>query len=170
MVQLFDEEPEPQAVKAQKAWEKAVSLYPLETWREIEQRIFIASTRDPKSNNQKRNFEKELIQARILTVQGSTVYFLPEKGEDKHPDAVVDGFIIEFKTVTGNRNRIEEHFRSSRKKADTVFFKINSLLSKDEVIKKLEGTIIQGDYHGGRIIVYFTETGKLYYWNVDDLR
>ena len=85
------DEPSQYATRAQNAREKATSLFPQETWREIEARIFIAKNREPKGKNQQLVFEKELIQARILTALGSTVYFLPELAGPanlgvKHPD------------------------------------------------------------------------------------
>ena len=156
--------------KAQRTQELAVSLYPLETWREIEARIFIAGEREPNSNNQKRAFEKELVQARILADMGSMVYFLPEKGGGKHPDAVVDGYITEFKTVTGNINRIEEHYRSSRMKAERIFFKIDSDLSPEAVLSKIIDRVRKGKREGGHIIAHFTHTGKTYFWEEDRLK
>jgi hypothetical protein len=180
MHEATDEQPTEQATRAAqtrfaKAREKAVSLFPLETWREIEAYVFIACGREPRSKNQQQVLEKELIQARILAAYGSAVYLLPEITDPardgvKHPDAVVDGYLMEFKTITGSIYQVEHRFRESRKKADHVFFKIDSLLSKEEVIRKLEGVILQKDYHDGQIIAYFTETAKLYFWNVDDLK
>jgi hypothetical protein len=41
--------------RAQKAREKAVSLFPLESWLEIEARIFIAESRQPVNKNQRLN-------------------------------------------------------------------------------------------------------------------
>jgi methionine salvage enolase-phosphatase E1 len=103
------------------------------------------------------------------------VYLLPESVDPardgvKHPDAIVDGSVVEFKTITGKVRQIEEHFKESRKKANIVFFKIDSPLSKEAVIKKLEGVILQKGYHGGQVIAYFSETAQLYYWDIDDLR
>jgi hypothetical protein len=187
MCEVTDEQPSEQvALAAQadgnsvsarfaKAREKAVRLFPLETWREMEERIFIACGREPLNKNQQQVLEKELVQARILTAHRSTVYLLPEITDPardgvKHPDAVVDGYLMEFKTITGGINQIGHRFRESRKKADHVFFKIDSLLSKEEVIKTLEGVILQKDWHDGQIVAYFTETARLYFWNVSDLR
>jgi hypothetical protein len=170
-----NDEPSQQAIRAQRAWDKAVGLFPFETWREIEERIFIAHSREPCSNGQRKTLNKELIQARILTAQGSAVYLLPEiadptkKGE-KHPDAVVDGFLMEFKTITGKVERIGEYFEDSRKKADHIFYKIDCSLSKEAVMKHLEGIILKRGYCGGQVIAYFVETSKLYYWDVDDLK
>jgi uncharacterized protein YoxC len=88
----------------------------------------------------------------MLRDLGSVVYLLPETNgvQDgvKHPDAVIDGYVVEFKTISGSVRQIEDHFKKARRQAENVFFKIDSSLSKEEVLKKLEGTIIQKGYHG----------------------
>jgi hypothetical protein len=175
IMQSVKDEPSEQASRAERARDKAASLFPLETWREIESGIFIAGSREPRSNGQRKTLKKELVQARILTAQGNVVYLLPEivdpaKQGEKHPDAVVDGFLMEFKTITGKVERIGEYFEDSRKKASHVFYKIDCSLSKEAVMKHLEGIILKRDYHGGQVIAYFAETSKLYYWDVDDLK
>jgi hypothetical protein len=175
MVQLFGEEPEPQNIKARRAREKALSLYPLETWREIEEHIFIAESREPKGKNQEQVLEKELIQARILTARGSTVYLLPEIAGPanlgiKHPDAVVDGFIMEFKTITGSIHQVEERFKDSRKKADRVFFKIDAPITQEAVLRKIIDRTRKSAYAGGMVIAHFTTTGKTYFWDIDRLK
>ena len=157
---------------SRKAREKAQQLFPQEIWRETEERIFIAESRTPKSKNQQQTLEKELIQARILVRHGSAVYLLPESSyEDgkKHPDAIVNEYVMEFKTITGNIREVEKRFKESRLKADSVFFKIDSHLSKEEVIRKLKVVIIQKAYKNGKVIAYFTENEKLYFWDVNDL-
>jgi hypothetical protein len=164
-----------QVARAKTAREQVAILFPLETWREIESNIFIAGSREPKVKGQRQVLEKELVQARILTGQGSTVYLLPEiAGPDnigvKHPDAIVDGYLMEFKTITGSINQVEHRFRESRKKAEYVFFKIDSHLTRETVLSKLIDRIRRSDYSGGMVVAHFTEVGKTYFWNVDDLK
>ncbi|MDR3289508.1 MAG: hypothetical protein LBT22_08785 [Peptococcaceae bacterium] len=55
-------------------------------------------------------------------------------------------------------------------KADSVFLKIDSGLSRREVSRKLAGIIAQKGYCGGLVIVYFTRTAELFRWNIDDLK
>jgi len=156
---------------SQKAREKAQQLFPEEIWDKLEKGIFIAKSRMPKSKNQKQTLEKELIQARILAEHGSTIYLLPESSHEdgkKHPDAIVDEYVMEFKTITGSIRQIEERFKESRLKADSVFFKIDSNLKKDDIINKLKWIIMQKSYCGGKVIVYITENGKLYFWDIND--
>jgi hypothetical protein len=157
-----------------KARAKAVSLYPQERWIALEPRIFIAESRKPRSNNQKQVLEKERIQARILTAQGSTVYLLPEIADPvhdgvKHPDAVVDGFVMEFKTITGGIRQVEHHFKKARQQADTIFFKIDTLLEVSEVKRKLALVSNAKNYTRGAVIVHFTEHAKTHYWAMADL-
>jgi hypothetical protein len=62
--------------------------------------------------------EKELAQARILAALGHTIYLPPEQGtrKTKHPDAIVDGLIMEFKTITGNIKEGSREFQGRQKK------------------------------------------------------
>jgi hypothetical protein len=91
---------------AKKAKEAAERLYPREKWEPLEAGIFISKTRMPRSVEQIKVLEKELKQAIILVERGSTVCLLPEAANPnekhvKYPDAVVDGHIMEFKTISG---------------------------------------------------------------------
>jgi len=156
----------------QKSAALASRLFPGERWIPAGQGIYFAASREPRSNNQAKVFEKELAQARILAGQGAVVYLLPEIGPSgkKHPDAVVNGLITEFKTITGSIKKVEDNFKEARKKAENVFLKIDTNLSRETVQRKLEGVILQKNYRGGLVIVYLKAAGALYYWNVDDLK
>jgi len=65
---------------------------------------------------------------------------------------------------------VEDNFKEARKKAENVFLKIDTNLSRETVQRKLEGVILQKNYRGGLVIVYLKAAGALYYWNVDDLK
>jgi hypothetical protein len=163
------------AERAVKARAEASRLYPAETWREIEPSIFLARSREPKNSDQFEVLEKERKQARILVKDGHTVYLLPEINTSQnfgtsHPDAVVDGYVMEFKTITGNAGEVEKRFKESRKQAEKVFMRIDAPLKRDEVSRQLQGLILKKNYQGGEVIAYFSETDKLYYWSIDDLR
>jgi sulfur transfer complex TusBCD TusB component (DsrH family) len=154
---------------------KAQAMHPEETWLLLEAGIYIASTRTPHSKKQTKDLEKELVQARMLTARGSVIYLLPEKvyadniGE-KHPDAVVDGEIMEFKTITGNVREIERRFKESRLKSEQVFFHILSDLTRREVTRKLSGVIRRKDYQKGVVIAFFAQSSEMYFWDINDLR
>jgi hypothetical protein len=161
-----------QAINAQKAKALADERAPGEIWLELDPEIYIAASRVPKSERQAQILEREREQARVLTAAGHTVYLLPEHGSRgmKHPDAVVDGMIMEFKTVTGNVRKIGENYKAARLKAENVFLKIDAPLPRRAVTRRLSGVIRAKGYTSGVIWVYFTNTGGFDYWKVDDLR
>jgi len=128
----------------------------------------------PRSAEQINVLEKELLQARILADRGSTVYLLPEMPQPgikhvKHPDAVVDGYIMEFKTITGSIRQVEERYKEARVKTENIFLKIDTSLSRHEVTRKLSGYIQRKGYTGGIILAYFTQSGEFYQWTEAEL-
>ena len=150
-----------QQINAEKAKQTANGLYPREKWELLESGIFIAKSRMPRSAEQINTLEKELRQARILVVRGNTVYLLPEMSQSnekrkKYPDAVVDGLVMEFKTVTGSIRQVEARYKEARVKTANIFMKIDANLSRHEVTRKLSGYIKRKKYSGGIIIAYFT--------------
>ena len=157
---------------AQRTKARAEGYAPGELWLEVSPGIFTAASRVPKSEEQIRTYEKELIHARIIAAEGHTVCFLPERGprKVKHPDAIVDGLIMEFKTITGNIRKIGENYKAARAKAENVFLKIDAPLTRHAVTRRLSGVIRANGYHCGVIWVYFTNTGEMNYWTVHDLR
>ena len=159
---------------AQKAKEAADGLYPHEKWEVLEAGIYIAKSRMPRSAEQINILEKELRQARILAERGSTIYLLPETANPnekhvKHPDAVVDGYVMEFKTITGSIRQVEERYKEARAKTGYVFLKIDAHLTRHDVTRKLSGYIKRKGYSGGVIFAYFTGNGEFYCWNEAEL-
>jgi hypothetical protein len=159
---------------AAKASELARTLYPHEKWEVLEAGIFIAKSRMPRSVEQIHILEKELRQARILADRGSTVYLLPETAHPhekhvKYPDAVVDGYIMEFKTVTGSIRQVEERYKEARAKAEHIFLKIDASLSRHDVTRKLSGYIQRKGYRGGILFTYFTNSGEFHQWTETEL-
>jgi len=159
---------------AVKANETAKTLYPHEKWEVLEAGILIAKSRMPRSAEQINILEKELRQARILVDRGSTVYLLPESTHPhekhvKYPDAVVDGCIMEFKTVTGSIRQVEERYKEARAKTENIFLKIDAPLSRHEVTRKLSGYIRRKGYKGGVILAYFTQSGEFHQWTEIEL-
>ncbi|MDR0719200.1 MAG: hypothetical protein LBF78_06145 [Treponema sp.] len=159
-------------INAERAKNRAGEYAPGEIWVEVFSSIFMAAGRTPKSAEQIKTLEKEMIQARILAANGHTVYLLPEQGPrgTKHPDAVVDGVIMEFKTITGNIRKIAGNYKAARKKAENVFLKVDAPLTRHAVTRKLSGVIREKGYMAGVIWAYFTNAGEMAYWTVDDLR
>ena len=132
----------------------------------------MAASRAPRSGRQSEILDQELSQARILAALGHAVYLLPEFGprKTKHPDAIVDGLIMEFKTVSGNERKIKEKYKEAREKADNVFLQIDPPFPHRTVTRKLSGTIRGKNYKSGLIWVYFKQTGKMFYWTVEGLK
>jgi len=156
----------------QSTQELASSLFPGERWINIDQHIFRAASRTPRSRNQSKILEKELAQARILTALGHIVYLLPEFGpqKTKHPDAIVDGKIMEFKTVSGNKKKIDENYKKAREKSENVFLQINPHYSHKTVAGRLSDIIRRKCYKSGLVWIYFKHTGKMVYWTVEGLK
>ena len=161
-------------VNGEKARQTAKGLYPYEKWELLENGIFIARSRMPRSAEQVKILEKELQQARILAERGSTIYLLPETAHSyekriKYPDAVVDDLVMEFKTITGSIRQIEQRYKEARAKTAHVFIKIDADLSLHDVRRKLAGCINRKKYTGGIILVYFSQIGELYQWSEAEL-
>jgi hypothetical protein len=159
---------------ARKTGELAASMYPREKWEPLEKGIYIAKSRMPRSAEQINILDKELRQARILVEQGSTVYLLPESEPSgakriKHPDAIVDGCIMEFKTVTGGLPKIVKRYKEAREKADHIFLKIDAPHTRHAVARHLSEYIVKKGYAGGLILVYFTESGQFCEWSEAEL-
>jgi hypothetical protein len=157
-----------------KAREAAEGLFPHEKWEALEAGIFIAKSRMPRSAEQINVLEKELRQARTLAGRGSAVFLLPEAATPeekhiKHPDAVVNGDVTEFKTVTGGIRQVEARYKEARAKTDRVFLTIDAPLSRHEVTRKLSGYIGRKGYSGGVISAYFTESKEFYCWREEEL-
>jgi hypothetical protein len=164
-----------QQINAEKALQTAKGLYPYEKWEILEARIFIAKSRMPRSAEQINVLEKELRQARLLVDRGSTVYLLPENphsGEKhiKYPDAVVDGQIMEFKTITGSIRQVEVRYKEARAKSLYIFMKIDAQISCQDFTRKLSGYIKRKGFIGGAILAYFTQSGEFQQWTEEELR
>jgi hypothetical protein len=160
-----------EAARAERARNTASRLFPAATWTEIEPRVFLAKSREPRNKRQFEILEKERVQARLLVSRGSTVYLLPEPTSisgEKHPDAVVDGFVMEFKTVTGSIEKVEKRFKGAREKTENVFLKIDSDLTTEEVLSKLKWICYRNQYKTGALIVYFTSVREFHYIDIAD--
>ena len=150
---------------AKNAQKLTFRLFPNEQWIGIDKHIFMAASRAPRSGSQSEILEQELSQARTLAALGHTVYLLPEFGpqKTKHPNAIVDGLIMEFKTVSGSERKIKEKYKEAREKAENVFLQIAPPFPHRTVAGKLSGSIRGKGYQSGLIWVYFTHTGKMVY-------
>jgi hypothetical protein len=82
--------------------------------------VSIAKSKFPMNKSDEETLLKETKQAEILAGKGASINLLP-KAKDAQgrnipgPDAIVNGRIFEFKTITGGIGKVEKHFRDSRK-------------------------------------------------------
>jgi hypothetical protein len=143
--------------------------------------IKIANSKFPMGKDDERTLLKELKQAVILRDIGAIIYLLP-KAKDAQgrnipgPDAIVNGRIFEFKTITGGIGKVEKHFRDSRKQGGNVYIRIvDPKITRNDVIRKLSGVVNSDDYTGGfKGNVVFTvgtgKSGKTYFLRIKDLK
>jgi len=133
------------------------------------------------SENDAKTLAKELQQARVLTSRGSAVYLVPKikdaQGRDvPGPDALVNGTLYEFKTITGGIDKVERRFRQSRDQEQNVFIRImNPNISRSDVIRKMYCVINDRKYTGGfkGNMIFSVGQGsseKLYYIRIKDLK
>jgi hypothetical protein len=164
----------------------ASALFPFEEWIPIENNIWVAKSRLIQQKREPKKWEREMSQIRILTGRGSVAYFLPEleiKGETgkRCADLVLDGEIMEIKTVSGTRATLGGEFRLAYKqgaalmagKAElpehSVFIRLKTDLSLISVMSKIAGEL-KGRSDKGRFICYFEKRKDLHSWTYDELR
>ena len=158
--------------------EKAESLFGGVEWLRKERKLYIAKERlvQSKSKNERAKYEKEIAQARILTARRHTVYLVPESGNGKHYDALVDGRETEMKTLTGGVNAVGRNFAKAIKQGKDVFLCIlNENVSLGEIaavlVKKIRvmsdnGAVFKDD---SIVRVWVEKEKKLTNWKLQEL-
>jgi hypothetical protein len=136
----------------------AALLFPGETWVYKEPNIYVAESRLSEKYREKNKWEREMSQVRILTSRGSVAVFLPEKKKNEEigkrcADMVLDGTILEMKTVSGTRVTLGGEFRLAYKQgaslikdyddiqSHSVFIRLFSNLSLISVMSKIAGEL-----------------------------
>jgi len=164
----------------------ASALFPFEEWIPTENNIWVAKSRLIQKKREPKKWEREMSQVRILTGRGSVAYFLPEleiKGETgkRCADLILDGEIMEIKTVSGTRATLGGEFRLAYKqgaslmagKAElpehSVFIRLKADLSLISVMSKIAGEL-KGRSDKGRFICYFEKHKDLHSWTYEELR
>jgi len=179
--------PELTKLNAEKSLALASTLFPLEEWIPHGEGIFIAKSRLAGGHKEQSKLYREIAEVRILTERGSVAYFLPERinGNDKgkkRADMVINGTIVELKTISGNRTTLGKSFKRGYKqglsmletypeiKAEhDVFLRLYTPFTIESVRAKIAGEI-KGTSDKGRCICYFEATEELYFWTYDELR
>jgi hypothetical protein len=129
-------------------------------------------------------------QVRILTSRGSVAYFLPEsekKGNPnkRYPDMVLDGTILEIKTVSGTIKTLGLEFKRGYKQGQSllstnlpanypqqehsVFIHLISDLKIEAVKAKIAGEL-KNRIDEGSFICLFEQSGELHFWTYSELR
>jgi hypothetical protein len=135
----------------------------------IPNNVKVAVSRLPFNAVQRSILRKELLQAEILAKLGNSIYLIPEHEMygKKCQDAVVNGELFEFKTITGNARTLEWEFRNAKKKgADVnVFIQIESAISKNEARRKIGLVLENHPEYVGKIIISLKQENKIYFWD-----
>jgi hypothetical protein len=165
----------------------AVALYPHEEWVPHGVNIYVAKSRLTGGHKEQAKFYREISDVRILTNRGSVAYFLPEQSDNKeagkrYADAVIDGAIVELKTISGNRTTLGKSFKKGYKQGRSlleahpelmaghdVFLRLYTPFTVESVRAKLAGEI-KDTSDKGHCICYFEATGELHSWTYDELR
>jgi hypothetical protein len=183
---MTEEIPQLHGSNAEKSLVLAKALFPQEEWVATEHNIWVAKSRLSQKEREPKKWEKEMSQVRILTSRGSAAYFLPEveiKGETgkRSADLVLDGEVVEMKTITGTRTTLGKRFAHGYKqgallikdcnltRSHSVFIRLLSDLSLINVMSKIAGEL-KNRPDDGCFICYFETTGELYSWKYEELR
>jgi len=139
----------------------------------IPENVRVAESRLPVNSEQRKILRKELRQAEILARLGNAVYLIPEHAAygERPKDAVVNGKLFEFRTVTGNARTLEWEFRKARRKGDdiNIFINIESGVSMDETRRRIKLVLDRHPEFTGKIVVSW-RGGSLHFWDADSLR
>ena len=177
---------------AEKSLLLASALYPFEEWIPHGESIFVAKSRLSRGHKEQAKLYREIADVRILTGQGSVAYFLPERAKNEetareeqihnmYADSVIDGVIVEIKTVSGNRATLGKSFRRGYKQGrsllkkhgitteHSVFLRVFTPFSVESVRAKIAGEL-KNSTDEGCCICYFEATEELYFWNYNELR
>jgi len=144
--------------------------------------ILVAKSRLPINEQEELDFLKEIISAIILAKLGASVTLIPRikrpdgKGFLPGPDAIVNGKLYEFKTVTGRLDKIGARFRDSRAQGNNVYIRVeNPKLTKSRVVRYMAGFInnpnYQGGYKGSLILTFgIGNSEKTYFYKICDFK
>lgn len=164
-----------------KAAAESVRLFPKENFIEESKNVFIAESRKPINKQETIKLEKEKAQAEILARNGHTVYLVSEKNDlgtgVKKYDAIVDGYSMDFKHVSGGIQKVADNFSKGIEQAQNVFLEIEKDFSCTEIRNCLIGKINNLKIHNALGTkhtdgyIYFTigKSETLHKWNVKKL-
>ena len=142
-------------------------------------RLTPSKNRSSISDNDARTLAKEIRQAKVLIDKNTSIFILPKMkaadGSYIHgPDALVNGTLYEFKTVTGSIKRLETRFRESREQGRNVFIRVmNPGISKSDILAKIKMILNDPSYKGGTkgsLVFHLSQTQRTYFMRIKDLK
>jgi len=152
-----------------------------DTIKVAQSRVLPTRNQQSISDNDARTLAKEIRQAGVLTSRGASVFILPKMkradgAEIPGPDALVNGSLFEFKTVTGSIKRVETRFRESRDQGRNVYIRIiNPSITRNDVIQKIYNVVNSSKYRGGFkgnfiFSIKRDSSENVYYIKISDLK
>jgi len=168
----------------------ASALFPHEQWIPTEANIWVAKSRLIEKYREPEKWEREMSQVRILTSRGSVAYFLPESEKKKepnkrYPDMVLDGTVLEIKSVSGTIKTLGLEFKRGYKQGrsllatnlpanypsqgHSVFIQLSSNMKIEAVKAKIAGEL-KNRMDEGSFICFFEQSRELYSWTYTELR
>jgi hypothetical protein len=177
---------------AEKSFVLASTMFPFEEWIPHGENIFVAKSRLIGGHKEQAKLFREIADVRILTGRGSVAYFLPERTDNNktkrneqihsmHADTVIDGVVVEIKTVSGNRATLGKSFRRGYKQGTSllkkheitadhsVFLRIFTPFSVESIRAKIAGEL--KNYNDrGYCICYLEPTEEIYFWTYSELK
>jgi hypothetical protein len=177
-------------LNAKKSHSLASVLFPNEEWIPTETNIWVAKSRLVEKYREPDKWEREMFQVRILTRRGSVAYFLPEsekkrESNKRYPDMVLDGTVLEIKSVSGTIKTLGLEFKRGYKQGQSllaanlpvnyplqrhsVFIHLTSSLKIEAVRAKIAGEL-KNRTDEGSFICFFEQSGELYSWTYTELR
>jgi len=183
---------ETEKFKAEKSFSLASTLFPHEKWIPHGTGIFVAESRLIGRHKEQAKLYREISDVRILTSRGSIAYFLPERIDEwkaekndglhsLHADTIIDGVVVEIKTISGNRATLGKSFRRGFKQGSSllkkhgisadhsVFLRIFTPFNVESIRAKIAGELINST-DNGCCICYFEAAEELYFWTYSELR
>jgi len=168
----------------------ASALFPNEEWIPKEKNIWVAKSRLIEEYKEPVKWDREMSQVRILTDKGSVAFFLPESEKDgepnkRYPDMVLDGTVLEIKSVSGTIKTLGLEFKRGYKQGQSllktnlpenyppqghsVYIRLTSNLKIEAVKAKIAGEL-KSRLDEGRFICFLEQSGELYSWTYSELR
>ena len=129
-------------LNTEKSLTLASTLFSHEEWIPHGKNTFIAKSRLTGGHKEQAKLYREIADIRVLTRRGSVAYFLPErlavniKGK-RLADMVMDGAIVEIKTISGNRTTLGKSFKKGYKQGLSMLEAYPKIKAEHDVFLRL---------------------------------